>query len=138
MFVHYYSTSNPTLSLRGSDHCRLRCTLPPALYLSRLSFFLDCAHATGFAPRIPIAFLNYSLTMAPFRNFLSRKSAAPSNGEEITTLDNTSTSRLSIDGQRSTPLSFRKSFEKEPPEYKLSGMKSLNGHGGSGGLSPLT
>ncbi|PYH87280.1 hypothetical protein BO82DRAFT_349791 [Aspergillus uvarum CBS 121591] len=60
--------------------------------------------------------------MAPFRNFLSRKSAAPPNGGEIiTTLDNSSTtSRLSIDGQRSTPLSFRKSFEKEPPEYKLS------------------
>ncbi|PYH44489.1 uncharacterized protein BP01DRAFT_357793 [Aspergillus saccharolyticus JOP 1030-1] len=58
--------------------------------------------------------------MAPFRNFLSRKSAAPSS-VDITTHDNTSTtSRLSIDGQRSTPLVFRQSFEKEPPEYKLS------------------
>ncbi|PYH88681.1 hypothetical protein BO71DRAFT_403671 [Aspergillus ellipticus CBS 707.79] len=57
--------------------------------------------------------------MAPFRNFLSRKSAVP-NGGEVSANDNAS-SRLSLDSHASTPMSIRKSTEtSEPPEYKLS------------------
>ncbi|KAL4976789.1 hypothetical protein BDW66DRAFT_134300 [Aspergillus desertorum] len=54
--------------------------------------------------------------MAPFFNFLGKRSADPSGGEADTQLD----ARLSEDSHRSTPLSIRKSRETEPPEYKLS------------------
>ncbi|KAF7117588.1 hypothetical protein CNMCM5793_006640 [Aspergillus hiratsukae] len=53
----------------------------------------------------------------PFRNFLNRRSAAPNGGEiENTHEDN----RVSTESHPSNPLSIRKSYEKEPPEYKLS------------------
>ncbi|KAL4774947.1 hypothetical protein BDW60DRAFT_204872 [Aspergillus nidulans var. acristatus] len=54
--------------------------------------------------------------MAPFLNFLGKRSAGPSSGEAETQPD----TRLSDDSRRSTPLSFRKSQETETPEYKLS------------------
>ncbi|PWY83148.1 hypothetical protein BO94DRAFT_536628 [Aspergillus sclerotioniger CBS 115572] len=58
--------------------------------------------------------------MAPFRNFLSRKSAAP-NGGEVSAASNDSTlSHVSLETHGSTSVSFRKSSENEPPEYKLS------------------
>jgi hypothetical protein len=58
--------------------------------------------------------------MAPFLNFLGKRSAGLSSGEAETQPD----TRLSDDSRRSTPLSFRKSQETETPEYKLSGMSS--------------
>ncbi|KAE8152807.1 hypothetical protein BDV25DRAFT_150413, partial [Aspergillus avenaceus] len=51
--------------------------------------------------------------MAPFRNFLAKRSAAPNGGEANSNNDTT-------DSSRSTPLSIRTSTENEPPEYKLS------------------
>ncbi|CEN62221.1 hypothetical protein ASPCAL08859 [Aspergillus calidoustus] len=56
--------------------------------------------------------------MAPFRNFLGRKPAAPNSGEVDSRPD--LNNRFSEDSHRSTPLSIRKSHETEPPEYKLS------------------
>jgi hypothetical protein len=61
--------------------------------------------------------------MAPFRNFLSRRSAAP-NGGEIENIHEDN--RVSTESHHSNPLSIRKSYEKEPPEYKLSGMLSFS------------
>lgn len=57
--------------------------------------------------------------MPPFRNFLTKKSAALNGGEADNGSDNT---RLSTDSHQSTPLSVRKSTENVPDEYKLSGM----------------
>ncbi|KAL6239818.1 hypothetical protein BDW75DRAFT_236078 [Aspergillus navahoensis] len=54
--------------------------------------------------------------MAPFLNFLGKKSAGPSGGEADTQPD----ARPSEDSHRSTTLSIQKSHETEPPEYKLS------------------
>ncbi|EHA17895.1 hypothetical protein ASPNIDRAFT_176564 [Aspergillus niger ATCC 1015] len=58
--------------------------------------------------------------MAPFRNFLSRKSTAPNGGEVSAAPNDNSASQVSLDTHGSSPLSFRKSSENEPPEYKLS------------------
>ncbi|PWY81950.1 hypothetical protein BO70DRAFT_379902 [Aspergillus heteromorphus CBS 117.55] len=59
--------------------------------------------------------------MAPFRNFLSRKSTAPPNGGEVTASDTNASSHLSLDSHASTPMSIRQSTDNnEPPEYKLS------------------
>ncbi|KAB8240048.1 hypothetical protein F9C07_8352 [Aspergillus flavus] len=52
--------------------------------------------------------------MTPFRNFLTKRSAASNSGEA----DNVS--RLSADSHQSSPLNIRKSTDNEPPEYKLS------------------
>ncbi|GAT29340.1 similar to An08g02380 [Aspergillus luchuensis] len=60
--------------------------------------------------------------MAPFRNFLSRKSTAPNGGEVSAAPNDNSASHASLDTHGSSPLNFRKSSENEPPEYKLSGM----------------
>ncbi|KAL5045773.1 hypothetical protein BDW71DRAFT_198029 [Aspergillus fruticulosus] len=54
--------------------------------------------------------------MAPFLNFLGKKSAGLNGGEADTQPD----ARPSEDSHRSTPLSIRKSYETGPPEYKLS------------------
>ncbi|OJZ88129.1 hypothetical protein ASPFODRAFT_43749 [Aspergillus luchuensis CBS 106.47] len=58
--------------------------------------------------------------MAPFRNFLSRKSTAPNGGEVSAAPNDNSASHASLDTHGSSPLNFRKSSENEPPEYKLS------------------
>ncbi|KAA8652079.1 hypothetical protein EYZ11_005561 [Aspergillus tanneri] len=54
--------------------------------------------------------------MVPFRNFLAKKSAAPNGGE----IDSNPNGRLSTESHSSTALSFRKSSDNEPVEYKLS------------------
>lgn len=57
--------------------------------------------------------------MAPFRNFLSKKSVVSNGGEADSAAG---INRLSAENQRSNPLSVRKSCENAPNEYKLSGM----------------
>ncbi|PLB39963.1 uncharacterized protein BDW47DRAFT_102007 [Aspergillus candidus] len=56
--------------------------------------------------------------MAPFRNFLAKRSAPPSSGES----DIYNDGRLSTGAPptSTSPLSIRKSCENQPPEYKLS------------------
>lgn len=82
-----------------------------------------CTHCRlGRAVRLPFTqFKNFphdlsTLNMTPFRNFLTKKSAAPNGGEA----DNVS--RLPADSHHSSPLNIRKSTDNGPPEYKLSGM----------------
>ncbi|KAE8374505.1 hypothetical protein BDV26DRAFT_269890 [Aspergillus bertholletiae] len=52
--------------------------------------------------------------MTPFRNFLSKRSAAPNSGEA----DNVS--HLSTENDHSSSVNIRKSTDTGPPEYKLS------------------
>lgn len=59
--------------------------------------------------------------MAPFRNFLGRKYQP--NGAEADGFDENHLSPNSRPGP--TPISFRKSQDGEPNEYKLSGMLDL-------------
>ena len=55
--------------------------------------------------------------MAPFRNFLARRSGVPNGAQTESSDENDRPS----DSHRSTPLSV-KSEKTGPPEYKLSGM----------------
>lgn len=56
--------------------------------------------------------------MAPFRNFLTKKSTALNGGQT----ENSDSNRPSMDSHRSTPLSVP-NYDDSPKEYKLSGMR---------------
>ena len=68
-------------------------------------------------PSIYLSFLSSS-SMAPFRNFLARRSGVP-NGAQT---ENSDENARPSDSHRSTPLSIKSSDKVAPPEYKLSGM----------------
>ena len=67
--------------------------------------------------RVHLSFLPSS-SMAPFRNFLTRRSGVP-NGAQT---ENSNENARPSDSHRSTPLSIKSSDKVSPPEYKLSGM----------------
>ena len=61
--------------------------------------------------------------MPPLRNLLGRKPTVPENeGKENNAR---AQSRLSVDSQHSGPLSFRKSREEVPNEYKMCGTSGV-------------
>lgn len=68
--------------------------------------------------------------MPPFRNLLNRKPATTLEEAAEPTSANNENLRPSLDSQGSGALSFRKSREEVPNEYKLSGASC------DGGCSP--
>ena len=56
--------------------------------------------------------------MAPFRNFLARRSGVPNGAKTESSDENV----RPAGSNRSTPLSFESGDKTAPPEYKLSGM----------------
>ena len=56
--------------------------------------------------------------MAPFRNFLARRSGVPNGAQTESSDENV----RPVDSNRSTPLSVKSGDKTAPPEYKLSGM----------------
>jgi hypothetical protein len=65
---------------------------------------------------VPFLFIS---TMAPFRNFLTKRSAGLNGGEAGNGSDS---NRASSDSNRPSPLSVKESNDNPPDEYKLSGM----------------
>lgn len=123
-----------------ADHVRFeRCTSWQAtrpvqvspLLLDHLSIFSLLSGTFRLFASTRLLSPPYHFTMAPFRNFLSRKSTAPNGGEVSAAPTDNSASHASLDTQGSSPLNFRKSSENEPPEYKLSGMPPRDPFNGS-------